>query len=217
MHLLDNWDRHNNDKEPYRLASIRACLNSSTPPYPRFDEDHKLAAVAIVIRCIGDAADVLFIKRATVEGDPWSGQMAFPGGHRDLADDSLQMTAIRETEEETGIHLSMDSCCGRLTHQRPANRIQRRPLVVVPYVFGLTFDPTISVNHEVEEAVWASMSNLMDGCYQATEVFEFSGSTSEFEGYRLADDKFVWGLTYRMLQVLFEVLRDSVMGPRQGR
>ncbi|HBF63055.1 MAG TPA: CoA pyrophosphatase, partial [Gammaproteobacteria bacterium] len=37
-----------------------------------------------------DSTDILFIKRAEKVGDPWSGHMAFPGGHREREDDGLR-------------------------------------------------------------------------------------------------------------------------------
>lgn len=206
---MDNPGSLNNDKEARKFAYIRACLDSATPPLPKFDANHRLAAVAIVIRSIGDSTDILFIKRATLDGDPWSGQMAFPGGHVDSSDASPQMAAIRETEEETGVHLSMDLCLGRLSHQRPANRPRRQPMVVVPFVFGLSRNPKIIINHEVEEVVWGNVSEMMNGTLLTTETFNFAGSSSEFDGYLLGDGKFVWGLTYRTLQTLFRTLDPS--------
>ena len=59
------------------------------------------AAVALVIRA-GTDLDVLLIKRAEHEHDPWSGHMALPGGRWEPGDLGLQHTATRETLEETG-------------------------------------------------------------------------------------------------------------------
>ncbi len=49
--------------------------------------------------------DLLFIRRAEKSGDPWSGHMAFPGGHMESSDASLLAAAIRETQEEIGLDL----------------------------------------------------------------------------------------------------------------
>jgi len=38
------------------------------------------AAVAAVLRDGAPGLEMLFIRRAEQEGDPWSGQMGFPGG-----------------------------------------------------------------------------------------------------------------------------------------
>lgn len=56
----------------------------------------------------GDA-EVLFIKRTSRKKDPWSGDIALPGGRRDPGDIDDLATAIRETEEEVGLDLREDN------------------------------------------------------------------------------------------------------------
>ena len=55
------------------------------------------AAVSIILRMNGGSIEILFILRALREGDPWSGQIAFPGGHFEPRDQSMRETAERET------------------------------------------------------------------------------------------------------------------------
>lgn len=54
--------------------------------------------------------EVLFIKRATREGDRWSGHVALPGGGRDPSDVDDRAVAIRETMEEVGLDLKRRDC-----------------------------------------------------------------------------------------------------------
>ena len=58
-----------------RATPGRAADVAGAEPPPRW------AAVALVLR-VGEtgALELLFIKRAEFEGDPWSGHVAFPGG-----------------------------------------------------------------------------------------------------------------------------------------
>jgi hypothetical protein len=49
------------------------------------------ASVALVLRA-RDPLEILLIKRATSERDPWSGHMALPGGRRDGADAGARRT-----------------------------------------------------------------------------------------------------------------------------
>ena len=204
-----------NDNHARGLAFIRERFSNHSPKINQLGSNVRQAAVAIVVRALADSLDVLFIKRARSEGDPWSGQMAFPGGHLDAADESLQMAAIRETFEETGVHLSTDQFLGQLTYQRPASRSGRNPLFVVPFVFGLEDNPMIRINHEVDQVVWGSLAHMMDGTLHASETFTFAGTSAKFNGYQLGEEKFVWGLTYRTLQDFFSVLDPHYKVPSE--
>ena len=50
------------------------------------------AAVAAILRGGQLGTEILFIKRASKDGDPWSGDMAFPGGHREDDDRDLKLS-----------------------------------------------------------------------------------------------------------------------------
>lgn len=169
------------------------------------------AAVAVIVRdrFDGTGSDILFIKRATVAGDPWSGQMAFPGGHRDRADDNLRSVAMRETLEETGLVLKDSECLGELSHRHPWTRGPDSEMIVAPFVFGINECPRFQPNHEVAKLVWGSVPDMYDGSFHDTEERIINGVPVTFNGYRLQDRHFVWGLTYRTLQTLFRVLDSN--------
>ena len=65
----------------------------------------KRSAVAIILQEIEAEVRILMIKRAESDGDAWSGQMAFPGGHMDPGDRHGFAVAVRETQEEIGLTL----------------------------------------------------------------------------------------------------------------
>ena len=132
------------------LPSIRRCLAAEGPvPIDEADGEARQAAVAVVLREGRDEADMLFIKRAVKAGDPWSGHMAFPGGHRDPRDATLRDAAIRETAEEIGLDISAAAVLGELPRQRPMS--VRRNMLVAPFVFEIAGDPSFRLNHEVRQ------------------------------------------------------------------
>jgi 8-oxo-dGTP pyrophosphatase MutT (NUDIX family) len=125
--------------------------------------------------------------------------MAFPGGRHEPHDPDLFATALRETREEVGLDLSNARALGRLddieTHQRG--------LVVRPYVFEVEGDPPFAVpNQEVAEVLWAPLAPLRRGERDTTFAYEHEGRPVRFPAYDV-EGRIVWGLTYRMLQLLF--------------
>lgn len=191
------------------LDSIAARLAAaSTSPAPA-DERTRQAAVAVVLRAKNGQTEMLFIKRAEKAGDPWSGHMAFPGGHREPQDASLQIAAIRETAEEIGLDIADAPMLGALPPQEPQS--VRRSLLVAPFVFKIDADPVFALNHEVAEAVWTPLAPMYHGhnADRSTPPFDAGAPTDgpgAFNGYRLSGGHFVWGMTYRMVQTFFETI-----------
>lgn len=72
------------------------------------------SAVAIIIDSNRVNRSVLLIRRRDRQGDPWSGQIAFPGGHKSKDDQTLLQTAVREASEEVGIDLYQHGLLGVL-------------------------------------------------------------------------------------------------------
>lgn len=166
------------------------------------------AAVAAILREGGrDGAEVLLIRRAEREGDPWSGHMAFPGGRRDEGDADLHATAVRETREEVGLDLATHGALlGRLADLEAIARAKRTGLFITPFVFALTGEATLVFDpEEVAEALWVPLGPLVRGDGAGTVFYEREGMSIELPCWRY-EGRVIWGLTHRMLWSLFEVL-----------
>jgi len=108
--------------------------------------------------------DALFVKRAESAVDPWSGQIAFPGGRFEHPDNGIIDTAIREAREETGIDLLVQSrLVGTLDEVRPSNRPN---LIVTPFVALVEDRPIPKLGSEIEEAFWAPLRRLERGAFE---------------------------------------------------
>ena len=195
------------------LEKIKKRLVCHEPEVLDIRQDTRQAAVAMVVRQRIDHCDILFIKRAATSSDPWSGQMAFPGGHKDSSDSTLQSAAMREAHEETGLDLRPAEYLGALSHQRAVPRGRVINMLVAPFVFGIHHDPDFKPNHEVDDIVWGSLPEMFNGCNHGTENFMIGNTTTKFNGYLVKPDRFVWGLTYRMLQTFFKVLDVNYVEP----
>src|ERR1035437_8323829 len=89
-----------------RLARIASAVRAHAPARAERDGTYFEAAVALILReTVDGEVELLFIKRAARGDDPWSGQIALPGGRHQASDQSLEDTAVRETLEEVGLEL----------------------------------------------------------------------------------------------------------------
>lgn len=191
------------------LSRIAARLAARTPTAGDGDAE-KRAAVAAIFR-ERDAAigpELLFIRRADKTSDPWSGQMAFPGGRHDPRDADLLETARRETREEIGLDLAGAELLGRLDPIGAVARAVRLPLTITPFVFAIgAADPALVAHpDEVAEVLWTPITPLLQGEAEATHPYLHDGQRYDMPAFRVGD-RMIWGLTYRMLQDLFAAIR----------
>ena len=199
----------------FTTRQIRNVLAEHSPSLVTPRPTTRQAAVAIVLRDTNAGPEILFIKRAEKEGDPWSGHMAFPGGHLEHFDPSLQYAAMRETEEETGLSLGPHHHVGALDHQQAQPRGRTLDMLIAPHVFHIEGDPDFSPNYEVDEVVWAPLTAMARNELHDTEVKPMAGAPTIFNGYRLERGHFVWGLTYRILKTFFTTIDPGWQPPKE--
>lgn len=191
------------------VAAVRTRLQSRPGHRLEPAETVRRAAVATILRERDGRTDVLFIRRAEHESDPWSGHMAFPGGRFDRKDPDLAHTAVRETLEEVGIDLRRDAePVGELDDLPAMARGRPVGLVISPFVWAMRNDSPLVLNHEVTEAVWAPVEPLYRGERITTIDYPYEGRTLHLPGFDV-EGRVVWGLTYQMLSLFFDRLRDD--------
>lgn len=161
----------------------------------------------MILRASGQDTEALFIRRSVNKDDPWSGHMAFPGGHLDPEDDTLKHAAERETLEEIGLDLGTHGrFLGQLDQVRANPRGLAIDLIVTPFVFALETEPAKLVpNYEVADILWGSLHEMYTGEILTTDQFYIREEKQTFQGYGVGGH-LVWGLTYRMLDHLFSMM-----------
>jgi 8-oxo-dGTP pyrophosphatase MutT (NUDIX family) len=166
------------------------------------------AAVAVILRDTPSGFEVLFIRRADHEGDPWSGQMGFPGGRAEPGED-LAATAVRETREETGIDLArVGERVGELDEVRAMARMRPMDLSIRVFVFRLRGPVETVLSEEVRSLHWVSLDEALAPDAQSTTEYVYQGTTLEFPCLRL-EGLVIWGLTYRMFTSFQRVLEAT--------
>lgn len=167
----------------------------------------RYAAIALVLRPsdLGDP-ELLMIKRAEVERDPWSGHVACPGGRMDPTDRDLEHTAVRETWEETGIDLTRDGrILGTLDDITPRTPLLP-PLVIRPFVAAVKPEVTIVESPEVAEVFWVPMSAIRETAAWGKGFVPIRGvGEREVDVFRHGQYT-VWGLTHRALTQFVDLL-----------
>lgn len=164
---------------------------------PIEEEQKASAAVALLLNPVHEQITVLFVKRVNNPADPWSGQMALPGGKCELDDQNLKDTVTRETAEETGIDLEGCQFLGVLEAVTSAPRPDMK---ILPFVILCEREPAIILNEkELEGFVWISLADLIQN--RGSIDFGFG----EFPAY-IVGDTVIWGLTYRIMERFFRII-----------
>lgn len=140
-----------------------------------FQDIRQDAAVVLIT----DKDHVLLIHRIERTGDPWSGQIALPGGFRKPEED-LRETARREAMEEVGILPDLSGFAGTYGTYRG----QKKVAVFYSVVNG---EPERNKGPEVADIHWVRLSELKTG------ITSLKFPSLDYWGGQ------IWGLTYRIL------------------
>jgi 8-oxo-dGTP pyrophosphatase MutT (NUDIX family) len=187
---------------------IRAALQSR-PPERVVEPVTTRAAVAVVLRDGAAGIEILFIRRAEHPQDPWSGQMAFPGGRAEPADADLRATAVRETSEEIGLDLGVEAeDLGALDDVRAVARLRPLDLVISPFVFRLRGTAAPALSAEVRSLHWFPLDDLLGPSRRSTMDYVHQGDTLRFPCLRV-EELVIWGLTYRMFMSFQDRFRSA--------
>lgn len=179
----------------------------SLPPDPGpLPEGERLAAVAAIF---GPSDELLLIRRAERAGDPWSGHIAFPGGHREPADGSLRAAAEREVMEELGLDLHSGEYLGALGVVAPYTRRGPRSVTVAPFVYHVERWPDYVLSNEVASVQHIAFSRFLAREGRGSFPYSWQGHQVELPSVTL-DGAFIWGLTLRMIDELSELIRQGV-------
>lgn len=165
----------------------------------------KAAVLALFYPDEQNLTNFLLILRASYDGTH-SSQISFPGGKFEPSDGKLEMTALRETSEEVGIHENEVFIKRQLTETYipPSN------FLVSPFMGYTMNKPTFEINHEVEDLLEVKLSDLLN----ENSVGSKNLSTSYMENIDVPcfnlNKKVVWGATAMMLSEIKDLIKANL-------
>ncbi len=181
---------------------LSPLVRTLQPPPSDFGPRGEISAAVAVILAGGDP-QVLIIKRQVRERDPWSGQIALPGGHREPLDASPLDTARREVREEVGIDLQGRTILGARAPLGPSNFPSLR---VLPIVFRLDEPVPYLLGPEVDRAAWIALGDLPPA--RTRRTVETTRGSLEVPCFALPLG-ILWGFTYRILDDFLTALGSA--------
>ncbi len=137
---------------------------------------------------------IVLVKREQRTGDPWSGDIAFPGGHVKAGESPLQ-GVLREILEEVNLKLSPESI---VLAMKPAFSMKMPDMPVYPFVLKADSFEGISPGPEISQVRVVSLSERRDSQNPVNGMPAY-----DFQGW------IVWGLTYRILRDYISLRENS--------
>lgn len=192
-----------------RLAAADAApggfSDDGDVPHPRPVQALTPAAVLIGILNRGEPT-VLFTQR-TAHLNDHAGQISFPGGRRDPDDRDAAHTALRETEEETGLAASRIEVLGQIPDYTTGTGF-----LVTPVVGWVESPPAPGeYSHdafEVAEVFEVPLSFLLDPRNHRRETALFKGRMRTYHAMPW-QGRYIWGATAGMLLSFYRVVTGA--------
>lgn len=155
------------------------------------------AAVALIF--VESSEEFLVVRRSSHPGDPWSYQMALPGGKRENKE-SLIETACRETFEECQIVLSQPVAS---LQPQVAGRFTNYTILVQPFLFILKEKPTVILDEkELSGFYWVDQTHFQNPNNHFDEKMSKNYPNLLFPTYEV-EENLIWGFTYSVLVKFF--------------
>lgn len=175
------------------LSQLRDNLQSGSTLDEKRGEFPRHAAVLIALTDNELAPSVILTRRADHLNNH-SGEVALPGGKWEQEDESLLVTALRESQEEIGLAPDLVEVVATLPAAQTWQGVEVTPYVgVVPEQLDLTVN-----RNELDAIFTVPLQFFLDDVRSRTDIFPRTNGVVwspayDFEGFE------IWGFTARLM------------------
>lgn len=205
-------DAHLPAVRPERMAPSALRQRFAQPPAwePEVWSDRQLldrppAHASVLVPVVMRERPMVLLTERTAHLSNHSGQIAFPGGRRDLTDIDTADTALREAEEEIGLDRGLTEVIGEMPAYTTVTQF-----IVTPVVALVRPDYRLALNaFEVADAFEVPLDYLMNPAHHRRHAIDIEGLRREWFSMPYQDgahERFIWGATAAMLRNFYRFL-----------
>ena len=180
------------------LDDLKSILSTPIVPEIKDTVGYRLASVLVIIY---DSSPKIIMTEKPQSMKLHAGEISFPGGKLDPIDSDLLETALRETNEEIGLHISRDQILGQLDPVKTLNS----GFLILPFVCVLQEIPLLVPNSEVEKIFFFFLTPLLE-----TMMDDSDPNHKPVDGMYTFEyqSQIVWGASARILQQIKNILKS---------
>ncbi|MFH1626454.1 MAG: CoA pyrophosphatase [Pseudomonadota bacterium] len=143
---------------------------------------------------------ILLTKR-TENVEHHKGQISFPGGAYDEEDETLLITALRESYEEIGVESDDVEVLGELD-----DMVTTTKFIISPFVGFIPYPYEFDINtDEIDQLIEVPIEALLDENVYRKEQWSQEGNPSEVHFYEY-NGHVIWGATARILKQFLDLV-----------
>lgn len=154
---------------------------------------------AVLVPIIDRCEPTVLLTLRTAELASHAGQVAFPGGKIDAADESPVAAALREAREETGLAAALVEPIGYLDLYLTFSGFR-----ILPTVARIKPEFTLALNpQEVTETFEVPLEFLMTPANHQRKTRDWNGLARDYYAIPF-ENRYIWGITAGILRNLYE-------------